>query len=265
MTPRRPRPWQRAPFWSATFLLALIVLWQWAAIAFAWSTLILPAPATIAATLWQGLLSGYLWPHVAQTTFEVLAGLALGGAFGFACGLLLGESTFARRLLMPWIVTSQVLPKLALAPLIIVWLGFGTWPMVVLTALVCFFPLLESTLTAVQLVAPERLALFRMLHATRWQTLWLLKLPAGLPTLLAGFRVTVVLALVGAVVGEFIGASTGLGALIIAAQGAMDTPLMFAVLILITLQGLLLYFAALALERRLLRAWPSTSSHGSTS
>jgi NitT/TauT family transport system permease protein len=133
------------------------------------------------------------------------------------------------------------------------WLGFGWWPTVVVTALICFFPLLENTVTALQHVDAQQVDLFRLLRASRWQTLWRLKLPAGLPTILAGFRVAVVLSLVGAVVGEFIGASQGLGALIIAAQGSMDTPLMFAVLVLITLMGWGLYQLGVQCENWLLR------------
>jgi NitT/TauT family transport system permease protein len=130
---------------------------------------------------------------------------------------------------------------------------------VVITALICFFPLLENTLTALQQVAPERLELFRMLGASRAQTLWRLKQPSGLPAILAGLRVAVVLALVGAVVGEFIGASRGLGALVIASQGSMDTPLMFAVLVLIAALGLVAYQATLLLERWLLLPFTRTS------
>jgi NitT/TauT family transport system permease protein len=156
-------------------------------------------------------------------------------------------------------VVSQVVPKLALMPLFIVWFGFGLTSTVVITALICFFPLLENTLTALQQVAPERLELFRMLGATRAQTLWRLKLPSGLPAILAGLRVAVVLALVGAVVGEFIGASRGLGALVIASQGTMDTSLMFAVLALIAALGMLAYQATLMLERWLLLPFTRTS------
>jgi NitT/TauT family transport system permease protein len=118
---------------------------------------------------------------------------------------------------------------------------------------------MENTLTALQQVPPERLELFRMLGATRAQTLWRLKVPMGLPAILAGLRVAVVLALVGAVVGEFIGASRGLGALVIASQGTMDTALMFAVLVLIAALGLLVYEAALFVERRLLLPFHRTS------
>jgi NitT/TauT family transport system permease protein len=236
-------------------LLVLLFAWEWAASAFKFSPLVLPAPSVVAAALWRGLATGYLWPHIAQTVLELGLGLALGVLLGFAGGVLLGESAALRRVLMPYVVTSQVVPKLALVPLFIVWFGFGTTPTVVITALICFFPLLENTLTGVAQVDAARLELFRMLGATRGQTLWRLKIPAALPTILAGLRVAVVLALVGAVVGEFVGASQGLGALIIATQGSMDTPLMFAVLLLITAIGLLLYEATLLLECWLLKPY----------
>jgi len=240
---------------ALALLLILLLAWELAVPLFKFSPLVLPAPSVIAAALWRGLVTGYLWPHLAQTLLELFLGLLLGCALGFAGGVLLGESAALRRVLMPYVVTSQVIPKLALVPLFIVWFGFGTVPTVVITALICFFPLLENTLTGIAQVDAARLELFRMLGATRWQTLWRLKVPAGLPAILAGLRVAVVLALVGAVVGEFVGASRGLGALIIAAQGSMDTALMFAVLLVITAIGLLLYELTLLLERRLLRPY----------
>lgn len=249
-----------ARLWSLLLFMAVLLAWEWMVHVFAWPELVLPAPTVVGATLWRGLVSGYFWPHMAQTGVEVLGGLGLGGTVGFLCGLLLGESAFGRRVLMPYIIASQVVPKLALAPLLTVWLGFGTLPVVVLTALVCFFPVLESTMTGIAQTDPVRLQLFRMLGANRWQTLWRLKLPSGASTILAGLRIAAVLALVGAVVGEFIGGSQGLGALIIAAQGSMDTPLMFAVLILITLMGLMLYLTAQVLPRRLLRPYLFTET-----
>lgn len=232
--------------------VALLCAWEWSASAWQWSSLVLPAPSRVGQALWQGLVSGFFWPHVWHTLREVLLGLTLGGCMGFGLGVWMGEWSALRRVLMPYVVLTQVVPKLALAPLFIVWFGFGVWPVVVITALICFFPLLENTLAAMQQVDPGRLELFRMLRATRWQTLWRLKLPAGLPTVLAGVRVAVVLALVGAVVGEFMVAGQGLGALIIAAQGSMDTALMFAVLVLITVLGWALYQGAGWWERCLL-------------
>ena len=237
------------------FFALLIAAWEVAARSLQISQLVLPAPSVVAAALWRGLASGYLLPHIFQTVMELVLGLLLGASIGFVGGVLLAESNRLRKLLMPYVVASQVVPKLALAPLFIVWFGFGTFPTVVITALICFFPLLENTLTALVQVDAQRLELFRMLRASRWQVLLQLKIPAGLPTIMAGLRVAVVLALVGAVVGEFVGGSKGLGALIIAAQGMMDTSLMFAVLVLITAIGLAFYQLTLALERYLLRAW----------
>ena len=241
-------------FASLALFVAIVLGWEVLARGDQVSVLVLPAPSVIWDTLSNGLLSGYFWPHLIHTATELVLGLTLGGIAGLFGGILLGESVFLRRLLFPYVLVSQVVPKLALAPLFIVWFGFGMTSTVVITALICFFPLMENTLTGLQQVEPRKLELFRMLGATRLQTLLRLKIPSGLPVIMAGFRVAVVLALVGAVVGEFIGGSKGLGALIIASQAMMDTPLMFAVLLLITVLGLVIYQLAIGLERLLL--WP---------
>lgn len=248
--PLRLGPW--------LLLAVLLLAWETASRNFGLSALVLPAPSVVFGSLWKGLASGYFWPHIRATGAELVLGLATGCVVGFATGVVMAESTRLRGLLMPYVVVSQVIPKLALMPLFIVWFGFGMTSTVVITALICFFPLMENTLTALQQVQPERLELFRMLGATRAQTLLRLKLPSGLPAILAGLRVAVVLALVGAVVGEFIGASQGLGALVIASQGMMDTPLMFAVLVLIAVLGMLVYEATLTLERWLLAPYSKT-------
>ena len=240
-------------------LLALLAGWELAARGAGVSALVLPTPSAVMKSLWMGLSTGYLWPHIRTTVAELLLGLFAGCLIGFASGLAMAESALLQRVLKPYIVVSQVIPKLALAPLFIVWFGFGMTSTVVITALICFFPLMENTVTSLQQVDPQRLELFRMLGATRRQTLLRLKLPAGLPGILAGLRVAVVLALVGAVVGEFIGASQGLGALIIASQGMMDTPLMFAVLVVIAALGMLLYQITLAVEKRLLAPYTRIS------
>ena len=244
---------------SLALAAALLLAWEAACRVLRVPPLVLPPPSAIAASLWQGLASGFFWPHLRATVQELLLGVISGSAFGFLAGIALGEHALTRRLLMPYVVASQVVPKLALAPLFVLWFGFGLTSTVVITALICFFPLMENTLTALQQVSPERLELFRMLGASRTQTLWRLKLPSGLPAILAGLRVAVVLALVGAVVGEFIGASQGLGALVIASQGTMDTARMFAVLVLIAVLGLIAYQATLWLERWLLLPFTRTT------
>lgn len=248
-----PTPVQ-ARLMAAALLLVLLAAWELAVRQAGISALVLPAPSAVAAALWTGLQSGYFWPHLRATLWSLLLGLGSGSLAGLLMGMLLAESPLLERVLKPYVVVSQVVPKLALAPLFVLWFGFGMASTVLITALICFFPLMENTLTGLRQADAQRLQLFRMLGATRLQTLLRLKLPMALPAVLAGLRVAVVLALVGAVVGEFIGASQGLGAVIIASQGMMDTALMFAALVLIAALGLLLYQATLLLERRLLRS-----------
>ena len=237
---------------SGALLLVLLVAWELTVRRSGLSALVLPAPSAVAAALWNGVSTGYFWPHLRATLSALLLGLAGGGVVGLLVGVALAESALLERVFRPYVVVSQVVPKLALAPLFVLWFGFGIAPTALITALICFFPLMENTLTGLRHVDPQRLQLFRMLGATRWQTLLRLKLPVALPPILAGLRMAVVLALVGAVVGEFIGASHGLGAVVIASQGMMDTALMFAALFLIALIGLVLYQATLLLERWLL-------------
>jgi len=239
---------------SAALLLALLGLWEMVVRSAGLSALVLPAPSAVAMSLWSGLASGYFWPHLAATLQALLLGFAAGSVVGLLAGMALAESPLLERVLKPYVVVSQVVPKLALAPLFVLWFGFGLLPTVLITALICFFPLMENTLTGLRQADVQRLQLFRMLGATRLQTLLRLKLPTALPAILAGLRVALVLALVGVVVAEFMGASRGLGAVVIAAQGMMDTTLMFAALVLIAAIGLLLYQGCLLLERRLLRA-----------
>ena len=239
--------------YSYLLLLLFLITWELFCDYSDVSSLVIPAPTAVGVVLWDGLSQGYLWIHIWATSFEMALGLLIGCSVGFLSGLLLGESKFLRDLLWPYVLASQVIPKLALGPLFIVWFGFGMTSTIIITALICFFPLLENTLTGIQHVPPEKRELFRMLGATRLQTLIKLKIPHGLPTILAGVRVSVVLALVGAVVGEFLSGKTGLGATIIAAQGMMDSALMFAVCVIITAIGLIFYQLTTMAERFLLR------------
>lgn len=238
---------------SVFLLVALLTGWELYCRVSGVSALIVPTPSAVLATLWSEIASGRLLPHLQITATEMTLGLALGCVIGVLSGVLLAEAEFLGRLLQPYIVASQVVPKLALGPLFIIWFGFGMTSTVVITALICFFPLMENTVTGLRGVDPARRELFRMLGASRLQTLLRLKLPSALPVIMAGLRVAVVLALVGAVVGEFIGGRAGLGASIIAAQSVMDSSLMFALFIVITALGMLFYQAALALERIVLR------------
>jgi NitT/TauT family transport system permease protein len=245
----------RRYFPSVILLLVFIVGWEAAVRLTGISALVIPAPLAVLTVLWDGLITGFLWQHIWVTSTATVLGFLLGCTMGFVCGVVLAEIEPLRRLFWPYILAMQVVPKLALAPIFIIWFGFGMTPTVAITALICFFPLLENTMTGLKAATPEKQELFRMLGARRWQTLVQLKIPSGLPVIMAGVRVAIVLALVGAVVGEFIAGSEGLGASIIAAQGMMDSTLMFALLIVITTMGLLFYQLTLIFERWLLCRW----------
>ena len=241
---------KKDPIYSILLFILFLLIWE--GMAKGMSELILPAPSVVFHTLVTGFITGYYTPHLIRTIFEIIAGLLIGSLFGVLSGIVMGEVNFVRKLLYPYVIASQAVPKLALAPLFILWFGFGMTSKVVITALICFFPLMESTVSAIKYTDTNKMELFRVIGANRWQTLFKLKIPAGLPGIMAGFRVAAVLAVVGAVVGEFIGASEGLGALIIASQGMMDTPLMFSVLVLVTIIGTVLYQVIYLLEQKLL-------------
>lgn len=237
-------------------IVLLISIWELICKTWQFSSLILPTPLEVVHFSIQTFQSGMILPHIVQTLLEVICGLVLGGGVGFFLGLALGELPVLKVFIMPYVVASQVVPKLALTPLFILWFGFGTLPVVVMTALICFFPLLENTLTAMEHVDTLKLELFRMLGANQLQTLLWLKIPHGAPLILAGVRVALVLSWVGAVVAEFMGSSIGLGALIVAGQGSMNTSMIFASLIIITLLGWIMYTTILWLERLALINYP---------
>ena len=250
----RRRPTQHSALaLSLALLVALLAAWEAFVRLRGLSPLVLPPPGAVAAKLAEQLASGALLPHTATTLAEILLGFALGAALGVGSGALVAHSPLLRRVLTPYLIASQAMPKLALAPLFVLWLGYDLTPKVVITALIAFFPLFENTVVGLNEVAPEKLELFRMLRASAWQTFVKLRVPSALPYLFAGLRVAMVLSVVGAVVGEYVGANRGLCALIIASQGTMDTTLMFAVILLLTLLGVGLYLGVVAVERRVLR------------
>lgn len=240
---------------SALLLAVLLIAWEAWCRSGAVSPLVLPAPSAVAATLWGEVATGRLWPHLRVTVTEMALGLLAGTVLGLGAGILLSEWPALHRVLRPYVLASQLVPKLALGPLLILWFGFGLTPTVVITALICFFPLFENTLTGLAQVESGQRELFRMLGAGRVRTLLRLKLPTALPVILAGFRVAIVLALVGAVVGEFVGGRQGLGASIIAAQSTMDSSLIVALFVVITALGMAVYEAARGLEAVILRRY----------
>jgi NitT/TauT family transport system permease protein len=228
-------------FLVVSVFIGILVLW-WAYVRITGlSALVLPTPYEVWESLVENTISGLLLDHMWVTLAEILLGFVLGSIIGIALGTITSQSPLMRAILNPYILASQAMPKLALAPIMVIWLGFGIAPKVVITALICFFPLLENTIIGLTSANHYQIELFQVLQAKRWQTFLKLRVPSALPVIFAGLRVAITLAVVGAVVGEYVGANRGLGALIIATQGSFDTPLMFAVFIYLTVIGIVLY------------------------
>lgn len=235
-------------------LILLIGLWQLVTIVGDYPSFILPQPLEVAQRAGTAILSGLLWRHLQITLLEIVLGFAVGFVTATLVGYWLSKSHWAERLVGPWLVAMQAIPVVAVAPLLIIWFGFGITSKVIVCALIVFFPILMNTIVGLRSVDREWHDLLTVLRASPWQRFRLVELPAALPVLFGGIKVGITLAVVGAVVGEFAGAQVGLGALInIARGGVYDTPLLFVALLTLATLALVLYGGASWLERRIVR------------
>ncbi len=214
---------------------------------------ILPSPGRVYAKLVSVLSDGLLWWHTRITLAEILGGLVLGLTTAIVLGYLLAKSRSLERLISPYIVASQAVPIVALAPLLVIWFGAGQLSKVLVCALTIFFPMLVSVMVGIRSVEPDLVDLMRSLQATRWQMFTMLEVPSALPMLLGGLKVSVTLSVIGAVVGEFVAADRGVGFLINVARGNFDTPLMFVALLTLISIALSLYLLVAVVESVLLR------------
>lgn len=242
------------PVLTAAFYLALLGLWELICRLDLVAAYILPAPSAIAVAIadgWDSLLH-----HTWVTFLETLLGFLLGSAIGLAAGILIAYSPLVERIIYPAIVITQTVPKLALAPLFIIWFGVGLTPKVAITALICLFPVLINTVTGVKSVDPRLRQLMNSVSATRFQVFRMIELPTSLPHIFGGLQVGVTLAVVGALVGEWVGSSEGLGYQILQSNSQLRTADTFAGLVLITLLGIVMFVAVRAAERWLLPHQP---------
>lgn len=242
---------------TPTALLLVVALWELVVRWGGYPAFVLPGPMRVAARFAQALGDGTLQAHVLVTLGEVFGGLALGLSVALVLGYLLAKSRTLERVIAPYIVATQAVPIVALAPLLVIWFGVGSFSKVLVCALTLFFPVLINTVVGIRSVDRDLVDLMRSLEATRWQVFWHLEVPAALPVLFGGLKVGVTLSVIGAVVGEFVGADRGLGFLVNLARGLFDTPLMFVALFTLTAIALALYLVVSLLERSLLRwRWP---------
>jgi NitT/TauT family transport system permease protein len=247
--PRRravPLSWITTPLLT----LAFIAVWQAYVSVTGINKFILPAPLAVWEAL-QDMLQARstLWGHLQATVYQTLAGFAIALVLGIGLGAVLAKIPTLERTLNPFIVATQVVPKVALVPLFVVWFGFGPTSKVVTAAILAFFPIFTNTLLGVKSVDLGHRDVMTALNVSRWQNFTMLEFPSALPYILTGMEVGIVLAIIGSVVGEYLGGNRGLGYLLIAKMNAFETDALFAVIIIMTVVGFLFYLGVRALRR----------------
>lgn len=210
-------------------------------------TYLLPTPSRI----WEELVrqGPSLVEHTWITTYEMLLGFGLAAVVGIGLAVLIVSSPLFDRSVMPVLIFSQTVPKIAIAPLFIVWFGFGPTAKVLVAFLICFFPIVIDTAIGLRSVSPDMLNLARSMGASWWDIFLKIRLPTALPYIFGGLKVAITLAVVGAVVGEFVGSTKGLGYVLLKANGELQTPLLFAAIAILTAIGILFYYLLEAAER----------------
>ena len=231
-------------------MAALLGLWEAAARLLAIPAYILPPPSAVAVGLYRGFRSGIFVENIWITMLETFLGFALGASAGFLLGTAVALSRRFEYYLYPIIIMFQAMPKVALAPLIIVWFGLDLTSKVINAGLVCFFPLMVNTIAGLRSADEDRISLMRSLAATPAQIFWMLRLPGALPSIFAGLEIAMIFALIGAIVAEFVGAQSGLGVLIQSMNFSMDVAGQFSVLFILSLIGLALNGIVTAVRRR---------------
>lgn len=237
---------------SVALLVTTLAAWEGAVRLFEIPSFILPAPSAVALGLWRGFSSGLYFRHIAVTLYEVLLGFGLGCALGFALGVAIALNRHVAYFLYPYIVMFLSMPKVALAPLIVLWFGLGVTSKIVSAALVSFFPLMINTIAGLNAADADRIDLIRSLGGNARQIFLMLRLPTALPMIFAGLEIAITLSLIGTVVTEFLGAEQGLGMLMQSMNFVMDVAGSFSVLIVLAVVGLVLNQALLAIRHRVL-------------
>jgi NitT/TauT family transport system permease protein len=243
---------------SAVILVSLLAGWELSVRAEVMPAFLLPAPSkligqfltdiTTPATLWEAL----------YTFSEIIFGFAAGAVAGIGLGAAIALVPMIEKIVWPYIITLQTIPKVAIAPLLIIWFGFGIESKILIVALICFFPILVNAVAGFKGTDSRQVLLMSSMDATTWQLFRMVRLPNAVPFLIAGFQIAVVLSVIGAVIGEFLGASSGLGALIVIRQANMDVTGVFSVLAMLSIIGLSMNIAVTMLSRKL-AFWSDTS------
>ena len=255
--PRSPRflSARRTWIWQTPLSIVLaLAVWEGVVRVTNLPAFILPSPLRVIQRFGQAIADGTLVRHTGATLYEVVLGLLAGTVLATFCGYLIAKSPLFERLIGPYLVASQAIPVVAIAPLLVIWFGPGVFSKVLICSLIVFFPVLVNTVVGLRAVPEDLRALMRSLHATPLQNLRYLEVPAALPVFLGGLRIGATLSVIGGVVGELVGSDRGLGFLINVGRGQYDTALVFVSVITLITLAILLYGLVLLLEWRLL-AW----------
>ena len=266
-TPTSDTPKARRPLrlgtksWSLLLLVVLLGGWELGVLVFHVPKFLIPPVSDIAVALWRGLAASpfakdSLWYHSAITVTEILLGFFVGSAIGLAIGVVVSQMPRLEAILEPYVSALQSLPKVAVAPIIVVWLGFGIGSKVAIICLLTFFPVLVTSIAGFKAVDPDRIDLLRSLSATPWQIFRKAKFPSALPYIFAGLNMAAAFAVVGAIVGEFVGAQAGLGVLIQQMEAQMDTGGSFSVFIVLSVIGIVLTAILRRIQQRVLHWMP---------
>ena len=233
-------------------IAAVLVVWEAFVRVFQIPQFILPTPTNVFTAFYRGFASALYIDHIWITIVETLMGFVVGTTLAFVLGTVIALSRPVEYFLYPFVVMFQAMPKVALAPLIIVWFGLGLTSKVVNAALVAFFPLMVNTIVGLRSAEEDKVNLMKSLAATRTQIFWMLQLPNAMPYIFAGLEIAMIFALIGAIVAEFVGAQAGLGMLIQSMNFTMDVAGQFSVLLLLSMIGLALNWIVAAVRQRVL-------------
>ena len=244
-------PWISTPL----LLVAVVVLWKIATASFEISPFVLPPPEAVAAALADLVSRPEVWTvHTRATLTEAVVGFLIALVSGVVVGAVLGRVLWLERAVRPIIVALQVVPKVALIPLFVIWFGFGMTSKIIVAAILAFFPIMLNVLLGVRSVDPGHRDVMRSLNAGRWSTFWSLEFHSTLPYVFAGMEVGIVFAVIGAIVGEYLGGSEGLGYMVVVSLNALNAPELFGVIVLLAGLGYLLFFAVNG-AKRLMIPW----------
>ncbi|WP_199435563.1 ABC transporter permease [Qaidamihabitans albus] len=238
-------PWISTPLLLAAFFL----LWDTFVRVYDISELVLPPPATVFDSLADVVTTPETWQHARVTATETISGFLIALGCGIAVGVVLGKVPWMERSLRPLIVASQVVPKVALIPLFVIWFGFGMTSKIIMSAMLAFFPIMLNVQLGVRSVDTGQREVMRSLNASRWQTFKHLELKSTMPYVFTGMEVGIVFAIIGTIVGEYLGGSEGLGYLVVRTLNELNAPALFAIIILLSTLGLTLYFIVNSLKR----------------